>query len=272
MSPLLTLAIQAARAAGEVICSGAGQLNVVEQKGVGDLVSQVDRDADRAAIEVLESASSLPILSEELNSDEAECDNMWIVDPLDATSAFLMQAGPQYPSTLVALREAGRTKLGVVFFPLTNECFYAERGFGAWQDGQRIVCDSDEVLSEVWVEMNQYGNAAHETAYFAELRNHLRSVQGARLVTTNVPHSGVAVRIASNTNSLAVAIHDNRREHVKQAPWDIAAPQVILEEAGGVFVNPEGETTNPFRAEPIIVARSRRLAEQVVGLRLRQSA
>lgn len=272
MSPMLALAVRAAKAAGEVIRNGSGQLNVVEQKGVGDLVSQVDRDADRAAIEVIRSASLLPILSEELNSNQAECDDMWIVDPLDATSAFLMQAGPHYPSTLIALREGGRTTLGVVLFPLTNECFYAERGFGAWQDGERIVCDSDEVLSEVWVEMNQYGDAAHETAYFAELRDRLRSFQGARLVTTNVPHSGVAVRIAADTNPLAVAIHDNRSDHIKQAPWDVAAPQVILEGAGGVFVNPAGERTNPFCAEPIIVARSAKLAEQVVRLQLRQSA
>ena len=80
------------------------------------------------------------------------------------------------------------------------------------------------------------------------------------------------MRIAQSRNPLAAAVHDNNPASVKQAPWDIAAPQIVLEEAGGVFVNLDGERSNPFRAEPIIVARSAALAKQIIDLVVRQPA
>ncbi len=266
VSPLLGLAIRSAAAAGAVVRDGCQQINVIEQKKVGDLVSEVDRDADLVACATLAGGSSLPILSEELHSDQEPCDDMWIVDPLDATNAFLMNAGTQYPSVLIALRQNADTELGVVYFPITDEWFYAQRGRGAWCDGKRLVCDSSENLNSVWVEMNQYGNASYETPFFADLRVKLRSSAGARMVTSNVPHSGVAMRIAQNTNSLAVAIHDNNPNDAKQEAWDIAAPQIVMEEAGGVFLNPAGDRTDPFTTEPIIVSRSAELAKQVIEL------
>ena len=105
ISPLLKTAVQAATAAGKVIAGGATEILVIEQKGVGDLVSQVDRDADQAACAVLKADSDLPIMSEELNADQAALEDMWIVDPLDATGAFLMSVGPAFPSVLIALRQ-----------------------------------------------------------------------------------------------------------------------------------------------------------------------
>ena len=270
ISPELGTAIRAAKAAGDVIAAGSKQRNHIEQKGVGDLVSQVDRDADLAAANVLREESDFPILSEELGSDQVTCSDMWIVDPLDATSAFLMQAGDHYPSVLVALRKDSRTHLGVVYFPLTDEWFYAQQGRGAWNDGKRLVCDKKESLSDVWIEMNQYGDASFETSCFAELRNRLRSEDGALLVTSNVPHSGVAMRIAAGSNPLAAAIHDNNVRSMKQAPWDVAAPQIIMEEAGGVFVNSIGRRVDPFHVEQIIVARSPELAQQIVDLLIEQ--
>lgn len=269
----MEVAVLAAQAAGTILISGydrleTGQGSEVEKKGVGDLVSEVDRMADKASVNVLRQFSDLPILSEELHNDIAERNNLWIVDPLDASSAYLMRAGREYPSVLIALRLQRETKLGVTYFPLTGEWFYAQRSRGAWKDGRRLICDSDESLSDIWVEMNQYGASEYETEYFANLRQRLRSTSGAQLVTSNVPHSGVAVRIAERRSSLAAAIHDNNPTKVKQAAWDIAAPQIILEEAGGVFLNPQGKCTDPFVSEPIIVARTVTIAHRIIELGL----
>ena len=136
VSPLLSLAVRTAAAAGAVVRNGCGEINVIEQKQIGDLVSEVDRQADRVACATLAEESSFPILSEELHSDQETVDDMWIVDPLDATNAFLLNAGTQYPSVLVALRQNADIELGVVYFPLTEEWFYAQRGRGAWCDGK----------------------------------------------------------------------------------------------------------------------------------------
>lgn len=274
LSPELALAVRAAYAAGNVIAEASGELHTVELKGIGDLVSDVDREADRAALAVLKTdPTATPVLSEELSPElPGEVGNLWIVDPLDATSAFLMRAGQSYPSVLIAKYIEGRLSLGVVLFPLTGEWFYAQRGKGAWKDGRRLVIGDDRPsLANAWVEMNQYGDAAYETGFFAALRSQLRSGSGAPLVTSNVPNSGVALRIAEGASGLAAAIHDNNPARVKQAPWDIAAPQIILEEAGGVFVNPDGGRTNPFVTEPIIVAATRTLADQILDL-VRQDA
>jgi myo-inositol-1(or 4)-monophosphatase len=264
--------MQAAKAAGEIIRAGSLKRNVVESKGVGDLVSEIDRNADKVACDLLRAHSELPILSEELNADQETDNDMWIVDPLDGSGAFLMQAGPALPSVLIALRKDAETQLGVCYFPLTDDWYYAERGRAAWHNTKRLVCDTNESLSEVWVEMNQYGDAELETPYFSDLRTRLRSSAGARMVTSNFPHAGVAMRIADATNALAAVVHDNNPESVKQGPWDIAAPQLILEEAGGVFLNPDGERTDPFVVEPIIVSRSRQIATEIIDLASRAAA
>lgn len=267
-SPELGWAIEAAAAAGKIIKDGVGQLHPFAQKGVGDLVSEVDRRADEMVTETLQKYSQIPILSEELSPDVGEQSDLWIVDPLDATNAYLMRAGDQYPSVLIARYQDGKTQLGVVHFPLTGEWFYAQDGCCAWKNGQRLQTKKlpEPSLTHSWVELNQYGDEALETEDFAQLRQRLRSQDGASLVTATVPNSGVALRIAESNTGLVAAIHDNRADHVKQAAWDIAAPQLILQEAGGVFVNLKGEPTNPFRPEVTIVARNKNVALDVIAL------
>lgn len=268
IDPDLEIAIKAAIAAGDIIRDGAGKIHNIESKGVGDLVSEVDTQADVAITAVLQQHSDLAILSEESSPTLADgVDDFWIVDPLDATSAFLTQAGPQYPSVLINRQQGETTTCSVVYFPLTDEWFYASKGKGAFKDTKRLVVNDEPMtLLESWVEMNQYSDNSLETELFCSMRQRLRSKYGARLVTTNPPHSGVAVRIAESKTSLSVAIHDNSNKHVKQAAWDIAAPRLVLQEAGGVFLNFSGQQLNLFDAEPFIVARTQSLAQEVIEL------
>ncbi|QDU91554.1 Inositol-1-monophosphatase [Pirellulimonas nuda] len=273
LDPDLTLAAQAAEAAGAVIRDGYGRMHSVERKGVGDLVSDIDRRADRAALEVLRSGSCAEILSEELNPNlpagqsPAAISDLWIVDPLDATSAFLMHVGPQYPSVLIARRRGGRTHAGVAYFPLTGEWFYAVEMLGAFKNGAPLTAPSEQpLLADSWVEMNPYGEAALETEFFTHCRAALRSPAGAGLVTAGVPNAGIGLRCLEGLSHLALVVHDNRPQSVKQGPWDIAAVQLIVEEAGGVMLSPRLERTCPFRAEPILIAPHRGLIEEVINL------
>lgn len=266
-SESLQLAVRAAQAAGQIIRDGYDLVHQVKTKEVGDLVSKVDFDADQAATAILKSdPMGLTIVSEELNPETNDAaQDMWIVDPLDGTTAYLMKAGRQFPSVLVAQRLNGQTKLGIAYFPLTDEWFYAVRGQGAWKNGKPLKIDQCEfTLAESWVEMNQYGNEAFETPFFRAARTALRSTSGARIVTSTFPHAGVAMRIAEQTSGLTAAIHDNNWQNVKQGPWDIAPNQLIFEEAGGVFVNPECKPISPFQPEPIIIAPNLGLARQVI--------
>ena len=72
------------------------------------------------------------------------------------------------------------------------------------------------------------------------------------------------MRVAEQTSGLCAVIHDNNPASLKQGPWDIAANQIIFEEAGGSFVNPNLERTSAFKAEPIIIAPTLGLAKQIV--------
>lgn len=273
-SSSLRLAAQAAFAAGQIIKEGYQLVHQVEVKNVGDLVSKVDFDADLAATTILQTdPSAITIVSEELNPDaKDEQQDMWIVDPLDGTTAYLQKAGPQFPSVLIAKRLNGQTKLGITYFPLTDEWFYAAQGQGAWKNGKPLRMEQREFpLQESWVEMNQYGNHEFETPFFQSARTALRSTSGARIVTSTFPHAGVAMRIAEQQTGLCVAIHDNNPASLKQGPWDIAANQLIFEEAGGVFLNPDGQRTSLFRAEPIIIAPNRDLAQKVIHCCLQAS-
>jgi myo-inositol-1(or 4)-monophosphatase len=267
LSAQLAIAVHAASLAGQIIANGYDQTHAIDAKGVGDLVSEIDHRADRAMTDYLASESDVLIISEELNPDvDVVPDECWIVDPLDASSAFLMRAGKQYPSVLIAKREQGKTICGVVHFPLTGEWFYGAHGRGAWKDGAALKIPSEEVqLGEAWIEMNQYGDSSLETEAFSNLRQRLRSSDGARLVTSNVPHAGVAMRIAESSSGLAAAVHDNCPGHVKQGPWDIAAPVMILIEAGGAAMTLDGEDVDPFAGQPFVVSRTQLLAEAVLA-------
>ena len=265
----LQFAAKAALAAGQIIKDGYQSCHQIDAKGVGDLVSQVDFDADRVATDILSEAyPDTTIISEELNPDAGNAQaDAWVIDPLDATTAYLMKAGPQFSSVLIARRQANDTTLGIVYFPLTDEWFYGARGQGAYKNGQPLkLPQQDWKLAECWVEMNQYGNCSYETHFFTAARTALRSDAGARIVTSNFPHAGIAMRILEQNSGLTIAIHDNNPASLKQRPWDIAANQVIFEEAGGVFCNPAGKRTCPFTVEPILVAPSKALADQVCSL------
>ena len=149
LSTQLSLAVQAASLAGQIIADGYDQTHAIDAKGVGDLVSEIDHRADRAMTDFLKNESDALIISEELNPDvDVVPDECWIVDPLDASSAFLIRAGKQYPSVLVAKREQGETSCGVVHFPLTGEWFYGVCGRGAWKDGSPCLLYTSDAADE----------------------------------------------------------------------------------------------------------------------------
>ena len=261
----LRLAAEAAQAAGRIIADSRGQLVAMDQKSAGDLVSEVDVRADETISACLQSSGD-PILSEELRPDEqAGRQRLWIVDPLDSSTSYLMGGEDQDPSVLIAHVQDGRAQVGLAHFPLTQEWFYAIRGQGAYRNGQTLSLTGPcQSLANAWVELNVYGDAAQETSWMQRARHNLRSSNGAKAVTSGFPCSGKALRLAEQQTGLAAIVHDNCPQFLKQGPWDIAAVQLILEEAGGVFVNSQLQAVDPFTAEPMIVAASMELARQIV--------
>lgn len=264
----LQVAVDAAVAAGRIISENYSRLIDIEEKGVGDLVSFVDRACDEAVQNVLRNVfPDDGVLSEELSSDTVENgERLWVIDPLDGTAGFLFQVDERISSVMIALRKNMRTVVSVVLFPLVNELYYAKSGEGAFLNGRRLTTDHVATdLSKAWVDMNHYGDFHHQSKEFTVLDERLRSEDGARLVTRFAPHSGIFSRIVRPSSRLAAVVHDNGSK-VKQGPWDIIPAQLILEEAGGVMLNMEGERVDPFVQEPFIAAGNRKIADSIRSL------
>ena len=144
MTRELEVAIAAAEAAGEVLRNGFGQHQEIKFKGEVDLVTKADENAEQAIKQVLrETFPNYGMLAEEGGELKGEGNARWIVDPLDGTTNFAH--GLPLFCTSIALERDGELVLGVVYDPMANETYTAERGGGATLNGEPIgVSDTDE--------------------------------------------------------------------------------------------------------------------------------
>lgn len=138
--------VDAVREAGRTVEEVRRQGFDVEQKKGQGPVTRADRGADDLLRERLTALRDGAWLSEESADDPSrkDAERLWIVDPLDGTKEFV-EGVPQY-SVAVALVERGRIVLGVVHNPATAETFHAERGEGAYLNGEGIRVRESEVL------------------------------------------------------------------------------------------------------------------------------
>src|SRR5258706_2533506 len=129
----------AARRAGDVLLSYWRNLpeSSIEQKALNDFVSRADRESETAIVDsLLASSPTDSILGEEGSRRSGSSGREWIIDPLDGTSNFI--AGFPFWCVSIGVRERGRLVGGVIFDPLRDELFRAERGSGAVRNSQRL--------------------------------------------------------------------------------------------------------------------------------------
>lgn len=261
----LNVAVKAAHRAGEIIREGYYQTHLVKEKSHGDLVSIIDTNCDHAVHEAIRAAYPDDIIfSEELAPNASPVERYWIIDPLDGTSSYLFRVAPDMPAVMIALCDLAGAILSVVYFPLSDELFYAIRGEGSFDRLRSLRCETYD-LSQAWIDLNQYSDDQYESDAMRALRVKLRQPGGARLVTSSPPHSGLSLRITGDKR-LAGVIHDNGSEQLKQGPWDVIPIRLIFEEAGGFVCNMKGRPYDPYRPEPFMMMGSRKLAEQVLML------
>ena len=133
MHPMLTIAVRAARKAGNVIAKHYETPDSVEtsQKGSNDFVTNVDKAAEAIIIETIrKSYPQHTIITEESGEHEGtDQDVQWVIDPLDGTTNFIKRL-PHF-AVSIAVRIKGRTEVAVVYDPMRNELFTATRGQGA---------------------------------------------------------------------------------------------------------------------------------------------
>ena len=146
MSKDLQLAIQAAKDAGRIILEAYGRSKEKTEKGRGDFVTATDVLAEQAIIARLQS-TGYSILAEETGKIDNYSKREWVIDPLDGTNNFIR--GFSFFAVSIALMENEKDLLlGVVYDPIADECYWAEKHEGAYMNGEKIFISREKELGE----------------------------------------------------------------------------------------------------------------------------
>ena len=234
MHPMLNIAVKAARRAGQIINRASldvGNLKV-DVKRQSDYVTEVDRAAEAAIIEVLrDTYPDHGILAEEsgLAGTSESSEYQWIIDPLDGTTNFI-HGLPQY-AVSIGLAHRGVMTQAVVYDPNRNELFTATRGGGAYLNEKRIRVAKRTRLDEALLGTGfPFRVFTHIDAYMAIFRDVAQRTAGMR-------RPGAA---SLDLAWVACGRLDGFWE-LGLSPWDMAAGTLLITEAGGLVGDLSGE-------------------------------
>ncbi len=231
-SAILNVMVQAATKAGRTLSRDFGEVEnlQVSVKGPAEFVTAADRKAELTLMAELEKARpGYPFLTEETGIVAGkDKSHRWIIDPLDGTTNFLH--GIPIFAISIALERDGEIVAGVVFNPVSNELFVAEKGHGAFLNDRRLRVAQRAGLADAVIATGipHRGRAGH-AEFNAELPDMMTRVAGIR-------RCGAA---AIDLAWLAAGRFDGFWERGLQ-PWDMAAGMLLIEEAGGLISDLNG--------------------------------
>jgi myo-inositol-1(or 4)-monophosphatase len=233
MHALLNVAVMAARRAGAVLIRNLVKREklTVEVKGHNDYVSEADRAAERAVIDVIQKhyPEHAIVAEESGHSGDSGSDTVWIIDPLDGTTNYL-HGFPVF-AVSIGVQVAGRMAHAVVYDPMRQELFTASRGSGAQLDDRKIRVSGQSEIERALVGTGfPFRQADSEMdPYLAMLGKVVRNTSGVR-------RPGAA---ALDLCYVAAGRLDAFWE-TGLAPWDLAAGSLIIREAGGIISGLDG--------------------------------
>ncbi len=234
MQPMLTIALKAARKAGEIIARSMDQLDTVrvDEKSANDYVTEVDRASEREIISLLKKTyPDHAFLGEESGASGAtDAEYRWIIDPLDGTTNFIH--GIPHFCVSIACEYRGVLEHAVVLDPIRREEFTASRGRGAQVNGRRIRVSARKSLEGALI-----GTGIPFKSRCEELiPDYMKSLQAVVEKTAGVRRAGAA---ALDLAYVAAGRLDAYWE-MELAPWDIAAGALLVREAGGLISDFKG--------------------------------
>jgi len=234
-SPILHVMVSAAQKAARGLRRDFGEVQQlqVSQKGPADFVSTADLKADRILREELGKARpTFGILTEESGSSQGEDpEHRWIVDPLDGTSNFLH--GLPHFAISIGLERSGEIIAGLVYDPIKDEMFTAEKGAGAYMNDRRLRVSARRSLHECLI-----GTGAPFRGHGDRERFH-RQIEVAMRETAGIRRWGTA---SLDFAYVAAGRFDGFWEE-DLSPWDMAAGIILVREAGGFVSDLKGGQT-----------------------------
>jgi len=210
ISANLNIMIKASEKASKVLIRDFGEVEnlQVSTKGPSDFVTNADKKAEKIIIEELsKSRKKFSILSEETGEiKNSDINNVWIIDPIDGTTNFLH--GVPHFAISIALKSNNEIISGLIFDPIKNEMFYAEKNNGTYFNNQRVRVSKKKIIEE----------CLFATGGKKEIKSDL-----------NTRKSGSA---ALDIAYVAAGRYDGYfQNHLNL--WDIAAGIIMVKEAGG---------------------------------------
>jgi myo-inositol-1(or 4)-monophosphatase len=234
MEPMVTIALRAARKAGDLIVRASDELDRVghQAKGVADYVTEVDIAAEQEILYQLGKAyPDHAFLAEESGqTGNAKSDHLWVIDPLDGTSNF-MRGIPHYCVSIACIVD-GRLAHAVVFDPVRQEEFTASRGRGAQLNGHRLRVSNRTDLRECLLGTgipflgHEQQRLPQYTQTLAELAAQCMGLRRAGAAALDLAY-------------VAAGRFDGFWETGLER-WDIAAGALIIKEAGGLISDLSG--------------------------------
>jgi myo-inositol-1(or 4)-monophosphatase len=242
-SALINVMVKAARRAGRSLKRDLGEVEnlQVSLKGPANFVTMADRRAEEMLHSDLTKARpGYGFIGEEGGTREgADKSHTWIVDPLDGTTNFL-HGIPQFAIS-IGLQREGVIIAGVIYNPANDELYIAERGKGAFLNDQRLRVAGRRKLDECVIAcgLPHIGRGDHEQS-----RRELTEIQNR---VAGLRRFGAA---SLDMAFIAAGRLDGYWERNLQ-PWDIAAGQIMIREAGGIISGMEGDD-DPLKTGHVI--------------------
>lgn len=238
MKRIREIALRAAKKAGRILKKGMKEALTVSYKGDLNLVTNIDQLSEEAVVALINRHfPDHQILAEEGHDRTEPSPFRWIIDPLDGTTNY----AHRFPffCVSIAVEMKGKVLLGVVFDPLRNELFFAERGKGAYLNEKPIRASSVTHLSKsLLVTGFAYDVRTDPINNFNHFINFSLKAQGVR-------RTGSA---ALDLCYVASGRLDGFWE-LKLRPWDTAAGSLILTEAGGKLSDFSGKPFSIYDSE-----------------------
>jgi len=236
MKPL-EVAISAATQAGKILYDSLGRLksNQVKTKQLFDYVTKVDQDSERVIIDIIR--SNFPdhsILAEETGESERKSLYRWIIDPLDGTTNYIHSF--PFCAVSIALEFEKEIIMGIIYDPFRDELFRAEKNKGAFLNDNRINVSKENELSGCLIATGfPFKHKNLLASYLQTFSTIFQKVSGIR-------RAGSA---ALDLAYVACGRFDGFWE-IKLSPWDIAAGDILVREAGGNLTDIIGEQNYIF--------------------------
>ncbi len=238
--PYLETAVEIAREAGALLANGFERRVGFELKGEFDLVTECDRASEKLIVERLRSHfPSHAIMAEEGGGHESSSGYRWFVDPLDGTTNFA-HSFPMFNVTM-GLEQAGEVIAGVVYDPIRQEMFTAERGSGAYLNNRRIRVSNARYLAD----------SLASTGFPSRKRHHNVNIHfyyQVAMASHGVRRTGSA---AIDLAYVACGRLDFFWEFGLK-PWDMAAGTLLVEEAGGRVSDMRGASHSVTASEHLL--------------------